>query len=92
MIQSNGMAGIAGSPYFDSYLYSQKLRCPNSSFHHDLIFMHSWDWTLEEIRYRLFMICHELHAGACQSPLEPLSRDWHSDSLSLRALLMEIGS
>jgi hypothetical protein len=71
---------------------TQKLRCPNSSFHHDLIFMHSWDWTLEEIRYRLFMICHELQAGACQSPIEPLSRDWHSDSLSLRALLMETGS
>jgi len=40
------MAGIAGSPDFDSYLYSQKLRCPNWSFHHDLILIHSWDWTL----------------------------------------------
>jgi len=86
------MTGIAGSPYFDSYLYSQKQRCPNSSFHHDVFFMHSWDLTLEEIRYCLFMHCQELQAGACQSPIEPLSTDWHSDSLSLQALLMEIGS
>jgi len=56
------MAGIVGSPDFDSYLYSQILPFLNSSFHHDLYFMHSWDWTLAEIRYCLFMICHELHA------------------------------
>jgi hypothetical protein len=58
----NLMSAIASSPYFDSYLYSQKLPFLNSSFHHDLFFMHSWDWTLAEIRYRLFMICHELQA------------------------------
>jgi hypothetical protein len=38
------------------------------------------------------MICHKLQVGACLSLIEPLSRDWHSDSLSLQALLMEIGS
>jgi len=86
------MAGIAGSPYFDIYLDPQKLGCPNSSFHYDLILIQSWDWTLEEIRYSLFMVCHEVRAGACQSPIEPLSRDWHSDSVYLRALLMEICS
>ena len=58
----NLMSAIAGSPYFDSYVYSQKLPFLNSSFHHDLFFMHSWEWTLAEIRYRLFMICHELQA------------------------------
>ena len=39
------MSAIAGSPYFDSYLYSQKLPFLNSSFRHDLFFMHSWDWS-----------------------------------------------
>ena len=58
----NLMAAIAGSPYFDSYLYSQKLRFLYSSFHYDLFFMHTWDRTLAEIRYRLFMICYELQA------------------------------
>jgi hypothetical protein len=52
------MAGIAGLPDFESYLYSQKLPDLNSNFHDDLYFMHSWDWTLAEIRYCLFMICH----------------------------------
>jgi len=56
------MAGIVGSSNFDSYLCSQKLPFLNLSFHHDLFFMHSWDWTLAEIRYRLFMICDELQA------------------------------
>jgi len=56
------MAGIVGSPDFDSYLYSQKLPFLNSSFNHDLYFMHSGDWTLAEIRYCLFMICHKLQA------------------------------
>jgi len=81
-IQSTAMAGIAGSPYIDSYLYSPKLHCFNSSFHHDLFFMHSWDWTFEEIRDCLFMIWHELQAGASWLPIEPLNRDWHSDSIS----------
>jgi len=63
-IQSNAMAGIAGSPDFESYLYSQKLCCPNSSFHHDLFFMHAWDWTLEANKYHLFMICRELQGGS----------------------------
>jgi len=54
------MAGIVGSPYFDSYLYSQKLPFLNSSFHNNLFFMHSWDWTVADISFRLFMICHEL--------------------------------
>jgi len=58
----NLMSAIAGLPYIDSYLYSQKLPFLYSSIHHDLFFMHSWDWTLAEIRYRLFMICHDLQA------------------------------
>jgi uncharacterized short protein YbdD (DUF466 family) len=41
LIQSNAIAGIVGLPDFDSYLYSQELPVPNSSFHHDLYFMHS---------------------------------------------------
>ena len=56
------MAGIVGLPDYDSYLYTQKLPVLNSSFHHDLYFMHSWDWMLAEIRYCLFMICLELQA------------------------------
>jgi len=56
------MAGIVGSPDFDSYLHSQKLPSLNSSFHHDLYFMYSWDWTLAEIRYCLCIICHQLQA------------------------------
>jgi len=60
-IKSNVIAGIAGSPYFDNYLYSQKLPFLNLSFRHDVFFMHSGDWTLVAIRYRLIMICHELH-------------------------------
>jgi len=58
----NLMSAIVRSPYFDSYLYSQKLPFLNLSFHHELFFMHSWDWTLAEIRYRLFLICHEIQA------------------------------
>jgi len=56
------MAAIAGSPYLDDYLYSLKLPFLYSSFDHDLFFMHAWDWILAEIRYRLFIICHELQA------------------------------
>jgi len=59
----NLMSAIAGLPYFDSYLYSQNLPFLNSSVLHNLFFMHSWVWTLAEIRYRLFMICHELQAS-----------------------------
>jgi hypothetical protein len=92
------MAGIAGSPYFDNYLYSQKLPFLNSSFRHDLFIMHSWDWTLAEIRYPLFMICHELQAfkirGGQELAGHRLSRRAETaiQILSLRALLMEIGS
>jgi len=77
------MAGIAGSPYFDSYLYSQKVHCPNLSVHHDFLHNHSWDWMLEEIRYCLFVICQKLQVEVGQLPIEPVSRDWHSDSLTL---------
>ena len=80
------MAGIAGSPYFDSYLYSQKLRCLDSSVHRDWFYMQAWDWTLEEIRCRMVTICNELQAGAIQSPIEPLSSNWHSDSISSSSL------
>jgi hypothetical protein len=92
------MAGIAASPYVDNYLYSQKLRFLNSSFRHDLFIMHSWDWTLAEIRYPLFMICHELQAlkirGGWELAGHRLSRQAETaiQILSLRALLMEIGS
>ena len=74
-IQSNVMAGIVGSPYFDSYLYFQNLPFLNSSFHHDLLVMHSWDWKLVGIRYRLFMICHELQAFEICSGQELLVTD-----------------
>jgi hypothetical protein len=66
-IQFNIMAGIIGLPYFDNYLYFQKLLFLNSSFHHDLLFIHSWDWTLAEIRYLLFVISHELQVFNLQS-------------------------
>jgi hypothetical protein len=58
----NLMSAMACSPYFDSYLYSQKLAFFYLSFYHDLFFMHCRDWTLAEIRNCLFMICHELQA------------------------------
>jgi len=92
------MAGIAGSPYFDIYLYSQKLSFLNSSFRHDLFIMHSWDWTLAEIRYPQFMICHKLQAfkvgGGRELAGHRLSRRAETaiQILSLRALLIEIGS
>jgi hypothetical protein len=38
-IQTNVLAGTIGLPYFDIYLYSQKVSYLNSSFHHDLIFI-----------------------------------------------------
>jgi len=73
----NPMAEIAGSPYFDSYLYSQKLPFLYSSVLYDLIFMHTWDWTLAEIRYHLLMICHELQAfKICGGP--QLASHWVS--------------
>ena len=56
------MAAIAGLPYFDNYLYSQILPVLNSSICHDVFVMRSWYWTLAEIRYQMFMICHELQA------------------------------
>jgi len=58
----NLMATIAGSPCFDSYLYSQKLPFLNLSFRHYLFFMHNWDWTSADIGYRLFAICPKLPA------------------------------
>jgi hypothetical protein len=66
----NRMSAIAGLPYIDSDLYSHKLPFLNSSFHHDLLFMHTWDWTLVEMRYCLFMICHELQAFKIRSVRE----------------------
>jgi len=58
----NVMSVIVGSPYFDSYWYSEKLPFLYWSFHYNLFFRHTWDWTLAEIRYRLLMICHKLQA------------------------------
>jgi len=58
----NLLAVIAGLPYFDSYLDSEKLPFLYSNVHHDLFFMHTWDWTSAEIRYCLSMICHEVQA------------------------------
>ena len=92
------MAGIVGSPDFDSYMCSQKLAFLNSSFDHDLFFMHTWDWTLAEIRYRLFMICDELQAFMICSGQElaghrlSLLAETGIQILSLRALLMKIDS
>jgi len=97
-IQSNVMAGIVGSPCFDSYLYSQKLPFLNLSIHHELFFMHSWDRTSAEIRYRLHMIWHELQAykicGGREHASHRLSHCAESgiQILSHWALLMEIGS
>ena len=94
----NQLYEIAGSPYFDSYMYSQKLPFLCSSFHHDVFFMHSWDWTLAEIRYRLFIIYHELHTFRIWGWKELAGqrlRCWAEISikiLCLRALLMKIGS
>jgi hypothetical protein len=97
-IQSNVMAGNVGSPNIDSYLYSQKLPVLNSNFHYDLYFMHFCDWALVEIRYCLYMICDELQVfkicGGRELAGHRLSR-WASTGIqiiSLRALLMEIGS
>ena len=92
------MAAIAGSPCFDSYLYSQKLPFLNSSFRHDLFFMHTKDGMLAEIIYRRFMICHKLQGlkicGRRELASHQLSRcaETTIQILSLRALLMEIGS
>jgi len=85
-IQSNGLARHAGSPYFDSYLYSQKLPFLNAGFNHDWLFMHTLDWMLAEIRYHLFMMIHELEAGACRSPIQPLRTNCHSHTICSSAL------
>jgi hypothetical protein len=77
-IQSKVMAGIVGSPYFDNYLYSEKLPFPYSSFHYDLIVMHYWEWTLEEIRNHPLMIFHELQEFKICS-----GRELAADRLSL---------
>jgi len=90
------MAGIVGSPDFDSYLYSEKLPFLNSSIHHDLYFMHSLDWMLVEMRYCLFMICHKIQAfKICDGRELAGHRLSHLaetgiQNLSLRALLMEM--
>jgi len=79
-------------------LYSQKLPFLNSSFHHDLYIMHSWDWTLAEIRYCLFMICQELQALKICGGWELAGNRFSCRAetgiqiLSPRALLMEIVS
>jgi hypothetical protein len=92
------MAVIAGSPHFENYLYSQKLPSLNLSFHHDLDFIYSWNWTLAKIRYRLFMICHELLAFKTCGTQE-LSGSWLSrlaetaiQILSLQAVFLDISS
>jgi len=60
--------------------------------------MHSWDRTLAEIRYPLFMMCHKLQAFKIRGGRElaglQLSRRAETaiQILSLRALMMEIGS
>jgi len=64
------MAVIAGLPYFDSDLYYQTLPILYSSFHHDLFFMHTCDWMLVEIRYRMFKMCHKLQAFKIRSGQE----------------------
>jgi hypothetical protein len=56
----NSMSVIRGAHFFASYLCSQKLPFLKSNFHHNMLFRHSWDWTLVEITYRLFLIGHEL--------------------------------
>jgi hypothetical protein len=66
----NLMSAIAGSPYFDSELYSQSLPFLNSSFHHDWLFMHFWDWTLAENRYCQFMMCYELRVSKIRTGRE----------------------
>jgi len=90
------MAGIVGPPDYDSYLHSQMQPIPDSSFHHVLYFMHSWEWNLADIKYRLFMICDELQAfkicGGGELACHRLSR-WAETGihiLSLPALSMEI--
>jgi len=59
-IQCHIITGIVGSPYFDNYLYSQKLPFLNTSFYHNAFLIHSWDWMLPEINCHLFMISHKL--------------------------------
>jgi len=94
----NLMSAIAGSPYLDSYWYSQKQPFLYSSFHHDMFFMHTWDWMLAHLRYCLFMICHNLQVfkrGGGWEIASHRSSRWAETGIqipSLRALLMEIGS
>jgi len=94
----NLMAVIVGSSYFDSYMYSQKLPFLYSSIHHDVFFMHTWNWTLADSRYRLFMICHKLQVVKICGEGDLAghrSSHWTETCIlipSLRALLMEMGS
>jgi hypothetical protein len=75
------MAGIVGSPDFDSYLYSQKLPVLNSSFHHDLYVPHALrgldvggNQILSVYDLPQTSGAHDMWwAGACRSPIEPFS-------------------
>jgi hypothetical protein len=69
-----------------------------SSFHHDLFFMYTWHYTLAEIRYCLFMMCHDLQPSMILSGRELAHHQlshWAETRiliLSLWALLIEIRS
>jgi hypothetical protein len=60
--------------------------------------MYTWDVTLAEIRYPLVMISHELQEFKLGAGLEVACHQWSPSAetgiqiLSLRALVMEIGS
>jgi len=87
----NQLAAIAGSPYFDSYLYSQKLPFLNLSFHHDFFFKYTWDWTLAEIRDCLFSICHELQLFKIRGVRRLPVTDWTPEQrLPFRFSLFEL--
>jgi hypothetical protein len=75
------MAGIVGSPDFDSYLHSQKVPVLNSSFDHDLYILHVL--LALDVGGNQILSVNDLSrtsgaqdmrwAGACRSPIEPLS-------------------
>jgi hypothetical protein len=60
--------------------------------------MYTWDVTLAKIRYSLVMISHELQEFKLGAGLEVACHHWSPSAetaiqiLSLRALVMEIGS
>jgi len=92
------MAGIAGSPCFESYLYCQTLPFLNSSFHQDSFIMQSWDSMLAEMRYHLFRIYHKLQAFNISGEWKVADHRFNRCTktaiqiVSFWALLMEIGS